>query len=308
VVSEARGLFRLAGVAEVIPERSNPRLRVVTSAVGDRRIALFDYGPRGGAPAFIFHAGLIGGAELPTPYVRELQARGLRPIAPQRPGFGLTDAAEGDYLAAAVADLATIHERLGLGPVLVVGRANGAAVAVEYAARHPEQVRCGVLINPLTPRGFEQTAPGIFTAVSRTLLRHPRLSGPMLELMRRQSRSDLVERNLHRAFDSVAADRECLGDPKQRESLVRDSQALFARSSAGLTAEMAVFGRGWRPPPTMTGGSWRIVHLGGMDCEPVFDPWRGLPGAELVILEGAGYLADRTHSAALAAAVAAAMA
>ena len=226
---------------------------------------------------------------------------GLRPIVVQRPGFGLSDRASTDYLAAAAADLDIVCERLGLGAVRLVARANAAPAMLEFAARHPHRVRQGVLINPLTPLGFEQTAPGILTKISHTLMQHPKLTMTIVELFRRQSRSSLAERNLRRSVERVEVDRLCLQNPDVVLSLVRDAQALTAHTSAGMVDEMEVYGRGWRAPSLAGAAPWRIVHLEALACEPVFEPWRGLPGAELVVLAGAGRLADFTHPDELAA-------
>jgi pimeloyl-ACP methyl ester carboxylesterase/DNA-binding CsgD family transcriptional regulator len=294
LVSEIGALSNMAGAAEVVVQPAEPNLRMIPAGQGARRIALLDYGPRGADAILITHGGLIRRA-LPDAFVRALQARGLRPIVPQRPGFGLTDPADGDYLATAAADLAALCERLGLGPVSLVGREGGAAAALEFAARHPGRVRRGVLLNPLTPLGFEQTAPGILTRITRTVMRHPRLAMTFIELFRRQSRSSLVENNLRRGMERIEVDRLCLQDPAVVASLVRDAQALTAHSSAGLAAEMEVFGRGWRAPALTGPASWRVVHLGGLACEPVFAPWSALPGAELVTLDGAGRLVEFTH-------------
>jgi pimeloyl-ACP methyl ester carboxylesterase/DNA-binding CsgD family transcriptional regulator len=300
LVSEIGALANMAGAAEVVVQPAELNLRMIPAGRGARRIALLDYGPRGRAPVLIAHGGLIRRA-LPDGFVLALQARGLRPIVPQRPGFGLTDPADGDYLATAAADLSALCERLDLGAVTLVGREGGAAAMLEFAARHPERVGRGVLLNPLTPLGFEQTAPGILTRITRTVMRHPRLAMTFIELFRRQSRSSLAETNLRRSLERIEVDRLCLQDPAVVASLVRDAQALTAHSPAGLAAEMEVFGRGWRAPVLTGPAPWRVIHLGGLACEPVFAPWSDLPGAELVTLDGAGRLAEFTHPAELAA-------
>lgn len=300
LVSEIGALANLVGAAEIVPQPSDLNLRIIPAADARRRIALLDYGPPQAEPLLIGH-GAVMGRTLPAPFVRALQGRGLRPIVVQRPGFGLSDRAATDYLAAAAADLDVVCERLGLGAVRLVARANAAPAMLEFAARHPHRVRRGVLINPLTPLGFEQTAPGILTKISHTLMQHPKLTMTIVELFRRQSRSSLAEKNLRRSFERVEVDRLCLQNPDVVLSLVRDAQALTAHTSAGMADEMEVYGRGWRAPSLAGVAPWRIVHLDALACEPVFEPWRDLPGAELVVLAGAGRLADFTHPDELAA-------
>jgi pimeloyl-ACP methyl ester carboxylesterase/DNA-binding CsgD family transcriptional regulator len=299
LVSEIGALSNMAGAAEIVIQPAELNLRMIPAGGGPRRIALLDYGPRGADPILVSHGGVIRRA-LPAAFVQALQARGLRPIVPQRPGFGLTDPAQGDYLATAADDLDVLCERLDLGLVAIVGREGGSAAALEFAARHPGRVHRGVLLNPLTPLGFEQTAPGILTRITRTVMRHPRLAITFIELFRRQSRSSLAENNLRRSLERIEVDRLCLQNPEVVASLVRDAQALTAHSSAGLAAEMEVFGRGWSAPALTGPAPWRILHLGGLACEPVFAPWADLPGAELFTLDAAARLAEFTHPEQLA--------
>jgi hypothetical protein len=131
-------------------------------------------------------------------------------------------------------------------------------------------------------------------------MRHPRLAITFIELFRRQSRSSLAENNLRRSLERIEVDRLCLQNPEVVASLVRDAQALTAHSSAGLAAEMEVFGRGWSAPALTGPAPWRILHLGGLACEPVFAPWADLPGAELFTLDAAARLAEFTHPEQLA--------
>lgn len=105
LVAETRALSGLVAVAEPVFTSGGPpaRLRLMPRPDG-RRLAFLDYGPASARPAIIFH-GFVAGRSLPPRLAAALHARGLRPIVPQRPGFGLTGPAAGDYLATAAADL-----------------------------------------------------------------------------------------------------------------------------------------------------------------------------------------------------------
>jgi len=52
-------------------------------------------------------------------------------------------------------DLLELTERLGTGPVLLLGQSLGGAIAMRFAARHPERVRGLVLCNTLTRVSYE---------------------------------------------------------------------------------------------------------------------------------------------------------
>ncbi len=105
-VGKAKDFIRLAAEAGVLVSMSRTsetvaqdeglagRLRLAQRPDG-RRVAFWDYGPRGGKAVLVTH-GTITGRTLPPAFVAALHRRGYRPIVPQRPGFGLTDIAAGD--------------------------------------------------------------------------------------------------------------------------------------------------------------------------------------------------------------------
>lgn len=70
-----------------------------------------------------------------------LAARGIQAIAPDRPGYGLSDPPDAPKTMEAYADnLVYVLDALGHEKVAVVGHNTGASVAVEFARRHPERV------------------------------------------------------------------------------------------------------------------------------------------------------------------------
>ncbi|SES33046.1 alpha/beta fold hydrolase [Lentzea albida] len=84
---------------------------------------------------------LPGGAESCDgffPGLREGLMATAQVVEYDRPGTG-TSAADGS-LAGAAAALGSVIERLGRGPVVVVGQSLGGAVGVLLARDHPEQV------------------------------------------------------------------------------------------------------------------------------------------------------------------------
>lgn len=299
LTAESLRLNRLAGVAEPIftDSRLPGRLRVIPSEVEDRRIAFVDYGPARGRPLLVFH-GYVQGRTLPIAFVQQLQACGLRPIVPQRPGFGLTDPALADYIETAVADIAALVRRLKAPDLLMLARDGGVTTALAFAARHPALFGGAVLLNPRTPASFTRAQPGIISTVARILLRHPHLISTFAELFRRQTRTDLLESSVRRAL-SAPADRAAVEDAAVMDQMVRDIQALCARSSSGFAAEQTLYAEGWTPPQVRV-GPWTVVHCDGLGESPPTEPWAGLPDVAFNTLAGAGLLAQYTHPEALA--------
>lgn len=296
LVAEAGALSGLVAVAEPVFTSGDPpaSLRLMPRP-GGRRLAFLDYGPAAGRPAVVFH-GFTAGRSLPPRLAAALQARGLRPIVPQRPGFGLTSPAGGDYLAEAADDLEALVTALGLREVALFARDGGTAAALAFAAAHPGRIWRGVLLNPRSPRGLSPGhRSGPVKRMTRMLLDQPHLISGLGELIRRRTRSDFLEAALHETLGAIPADRGALADRAVRAQLVRDIQAQFAHTSAGYAAEHAVYAQGWRVPQVGAGGPWTLVHTGALGDEPPRDPWLALPGASFHTLDGAGVLAQFTH-------------
>lgn len=303
LLAETCALSRLVAVAEpVFTSGAQPSSLRLMPRPHDRRLAFLDYGPRSGRPAIVFH-GFVAGRSLPPRLAAQLQARGLRPIVPQRPGFGLTTAAGADYLIEAAEDLEALISTLGLADIALFARDGGAAAALAFAAAHPQRISRAVLLNPRSPRGVTPgQRNGPVNRMTRLILDHPHLIAGLGEFIRRRTRSDFLEAGVAQTL-AIPEDREALKDPAVRAQLVRDIQAQFAHTSAGYAAEHAIYAQGWRVP-TVEGGAWTVVHSGALGAVPSHEPWRDLPGVAFRTLDRAGVLAQFTHADDLAALIA----
>ena len=76
-----------------------------------------------------------------------LAERGIRALAVDTPGYGMSDAPDGRPSIDAYADnLIPVLDALGIKRVIVAGHHTGAAIAVSFAARHADRVR-GLLLH-----------------------------------------------------------------------------------------------------------------------------------------------------------------
>lgn len=302
---EARELSMLANVLDPVfePAKTAGRLRVITTPQ-ERQIAFIDYGPRSGEVVFVFH-GYAAGRTLPPHLVRGLQAQGFRPIVPQRPGFGLTSPhAEVDYITTAANDLKVLADELKAKDPVVLARDGGVTVALDFAVRYPGRVNRFVLLNPRTPASYIFKPVSIVDLVSRGLLGNPKLVAPVTELLRRHADSELVESNLRQTCGQAALDVQLLTDQSIVDGLVRDIQALVARSATGFAAEHAIYANGWEPPAVNT-GRWTVLRSTGLAQQPA-EPWAELPNLRVISLADAGFLPQFTHATEMTAAVKAA--
>jgi pimeloyl-ACP methyl ester carboxylesterase len=271
-----------------------------------RRLAFLDYGPVSAPPVLVFH-GFMAGRSLPPALVSALHRQGLRPIVPQRPGFGLTSAAAGDYLDAASDDLAALVDTLGFRRVRLFARDGGVAAALAFAQARPGFIRRGVLLNPRPPHGLTQgQRSGPVAQITRLLLSRPHLIRPLGEFLRRRTRSDAIVRILRESLRTLPQDLAVLDEPAALAQLVRDIQAQFAHGCEGYAAEHALYAQGWTPPQVAGDGAWTVLHAGGLATSaPPATPWLALPDVDFQILPGAGVLAQFTHAEAIAASLSA---
>lgn len=299
LLSEARELIAVADAEEPQFEdrEGEGRLRIVLDLSGERRIALIDYGPYDGRPVLVFH-GAAAGRRLPPAYRRALIARGLRPIVIQRPGYGLTDSSHGDHGDDSADDMAAVVERLRLKRVDLLARDTGAPAAFAFAARHPEYLGRVVVLNPQTPAGIRGDQASFMGSVQARLLRNPDLVEAFSQFLRRQSTTPLVTRILARSLSENPVDAAAMADPEVVNFLVRDIQAMSARSGAGFAAEHGLYANGWRPRASAAARGWTFVRSTELPRADL--SWAPVPEMTVVDLEGAGILLQFTHPEALA--------
>ena len=300
LVAEASGLGRLSGASEIVLDdrAAGERLRVVARPSG-RRVALIDYGPARGVPAAIMH-GFTTGRRLPPEFVRRLQADGWRPIVIQRPGFGLTDPAHGDFLATGAEDMAAVLAALGAETLAVLARDGGVATALAFAEQHPGALARGVLLNPKSTRDRPPSGETFVATLARLLLAQPGIIGIVAEAARQRSGSQGGRALLNRLGAGVEGDRRAAERPEVADHLLRDVQGLLARTSRGPVDELRVYADGWAPPPRLPGGPWRVAWGGAMGSTDEAGAWEAA-GAETSVIEGLGLIPAYTHAEAVAA-------
>ncbi|WP_293677161.1 alpha/beta fold hydrolase [uncultured Phenylobacterium sp.] len=292
---EARELVALADATEAVlgEEEGGGRLRILSALDGARRIALIDYGPYDGEPLFVFH-GAAAGRRLPDRFRAGLVAAGYRPIVLQRPGFGLTDPATADYVTAGAADMAAAVEHLRLKSAHMLARDTGIPVALGFACAYPQLLGRVAILNPHPPMSLADDRDTFVAGVQKHLLRNPDLVAVFAEFLRRQATTQLLERILHRAFSDVPPDASALREPAVRQFLIRDIQALCARSVWGFASEHAVYANGWEAPAGLPAKAWTLAFSSELPgCR---DPaWLGIADVRRCTLEGAGVLPQFTH-------------
>lgn len=304
-VGKARDLIRLAAEASTLDAMTRVgeaaaqlegvagRLRITARPDG-RRVAAWDYGPMSGTPVLVGH-GTITGRTLPPAFVAALHKRGFRPIVPQRPGFGLTDPATGDYLQTAADDFVALLDALRIKAAHVLARDDGAASALMFAAAHPDRVISGMLANPRWPGDGVRSPESLMGSITKAFLVRPEIVSVFGEMLRRQTRSDLLADMIRKSASHVEADRQVLARPGVLASMVRDVQAMAARSSQGFAAEQSLYAKGWAPQIPAGGARWLVMECAPLTLPGVEAAFGALPGVRFVDVAGAGLLFYHSH-------------
>jgi pimeloyl-ACP methyl ester carboxylesterase len=114
------------------------------------QLAVHEWGPPDGRTLFFWHAlGPDASAEYFAPVADRLAAAGHHVVAVDGPGFGDSPLVEPEgYELDSLVDLVQrLVVRLDLEPLVVIGHSWGGAIAVRYAAAHPENVCALVLLD-----------------------------------------------------------------------------------------------------------------------------------------------------------------
>jgi pimeloyl-ACP methyl ester carboxylesterase len=136
-------------------------VRAEEPAAGDRhacvmrladgtRIGYAEFGDRQGRPVLAIH-GTPGSRYMFALTDQAARERGLRIIAPERPGYGLSDYRRKDALAHTGEDVKALADALGLERFAVIGVSGGGPHAIATAASMPDRVALLALVSPVGP-------------------------------------------------------------------------------------------------------------------------------------------------------------
>ena len=272
------------------------------------RIALSDYGPASGETCFIVHSSMT--TRLASRHlVRSLQAEGFRPIAIDRPGFGMSDpvasgeTSDSDPFLLAALDHAYVADRLKLGRANFFMRGGGRFIIALDSIR-PDLIGRVVIANPdpQTEPGGSRRGP--FGALKEAYLRNPMMIKLMARIIASSLTKERMRRMLDRAFRGSPPDETAMQDEQIVEDLYRAGRVFGTGKINGYVAEQIAFTRGTRSQTIRGKTDWHIL-LGEHDT--LHDPaevrayWSAvLPDSPFETVKGAGRLLAMTHSALVA--------
>lgn len=260
-------------------------------------VGLYEYGDPGGRPVLVFHGVPSCGAGFPWAD-EPARARGLRLVAPDRPGIGRSSGPPLDRVRDYPARIEALADALGIDRFAVWGYSGGGPFAVACAGS--PRVTATVVAAGMGQMGVWAEA-GDFAKTDRQFLElAPKRPGVARAVLGFTAR--LAKRSPRSALRSFAkelspADREVLpmlGPPE-------DAMALFVRAfssgARGVVDDYRVIARPWGgtlealgPVTIFQGDDDTMVPL--RHAEALAE---ALPGSTLVIWPGEGHLATITH-------------
>ncbi len=224
------------------------------------------------------------------------QHYGLRFIAPDRPGYGATDAAYAMSHAEWAQAVLQLLQRLGVERYALLGISGGGPNALALAAADAERVAALSLVCPLGPLALPELAPTTHPFVRwllRRVRRTPRLLDglllrPVAALARAWPRFAVACMRLYNG----RADRPCLGRPAVVDLLARSMRRAFRQGSAGVARDLRVMQSPWDFSLERIVLPVRVWHgTGDILLQPEHSRWllAHLAHAELQLVPGAGH-------------------
>ena len=265
-----------------------------------RSLAYEDYGVAGGFPVLSFHGGLSSRLDA-APAHEAAVAKGIRLVAPDRPGMGLSTYQEGRRLTDWPADVAHLTEALGIDRFAVMGWSAGGPYAAVCAAKMAGRVTAAALLSSAVPLDLYGTTRGL-SVEDRALLvltrRTPWLASTLMKVSIVNASNARLFRAVMRSFPP--ADRTVLtewGPPDHALAFVREA---MRQGTQGCVQDYRIFGDPW-------GFALEEIHVpvdiweGGDDRTgpPGYRAFlkRHIPQASVHVIPGEGHLSLLAHQA-----------
>jgi len=261
-----------------------------------RRLGYAEFGNPSGPLVLYFHG--TPGSRVDAMLIEgEAIAAGVRLMAVERPGIGLSDYQSGRRILAWPADVEGFVEALGYAGTSfgIVALSGGAPYALACVKCIPHRLTHAAIVSGHTPPGAAGVTPGNQDRLIAFISRRPRLSTVGF---------NVAIRTLHRNPDKMArrvmqswseSDRQLVRcNPEYYRGLIRTLNEATRCGSTGILREVQLLGSPWGfrlcdlPPASVS-----IWHGG---CDPIAPVSMGhyfhrqIAGSELIIDPAAGHI------------------
>lgn len=256
-----------------------------------RKLGYMEYGDPGGLPMLGFHG--TPGSRFMLMLAHDAAADlGIRLLAPERPGFGLSTFQKGRTLAGWAQDMDAFTKALGIERFAVAGVSGGGPYAAACAAALPDRVMAVGLVSPIGP---VVECKGVGWGHYCAFRVFPRIPGVVQAIFALGRALFLYwPRGIFGLIISRAAvsDWKVLSQGTVRRNLIRGVAEGFRPGIRGGVEEMRIFSRAWDVDLTRVRAPC-ILWQGLADRNvPVASAlWLGelIPGCRVHRIEGAGH-------------------
>lgn len=264
-------------------------------------IAWSDYGPASGKPVLLVHSNWTCRA-VPRMMVMRLQAAGWRPIAIDRPGFGMTrpgSLSVSDPFGQAVSDTVAVLDRLKIARAAVITRRAGQFTTVLKRALG-ERIGPIILTSPSVPTTERGLRRGIVGVIKEAFSRSPQLVGLYFRLITPQLSLKRMEKITREICKGSPPDEKLCEDPQFIIDRFRAIRPFSTGNLDGAVIEELQVSRDLFHLEPLSDPNMIIVH-GRHDnhysVEEVTAYWHEkLPEAGLVTVEDGGQFLTSSHA------------
>lgn len=213
-----------------------------------RQLGFAEYGDLNGEPVFYFHG--WPSSRLEPRSGQSLCARlGVRMIAPDRPGYGLSDFKARRTIPDWVSDVRALADYLAIKRFVVLGVSGGGPYAAACAAKMPERLVAALMVCSIAPADAPDATKGM-VALHRCLLSFarttPRLAqcvaGMCMKFFWREGAQVIPEQVETRL---PPADQRALGSADLRQTLIASSKEALRQGVRGAATDGLLYARPW---------------------------------------------------------------
>lgn len=256
----------------------------------ERKVGYCEFGPADGVPVIYFHGWPACGREAML-YGETVAQSGVRLIAPDRPGFGVSDFARGRTLLDYPGDISELADCLGLEKFHLLGNSGGGPYAAACAYSIPDRLLGTTIVAGLSPMDDPRTHVGM-RKMNQFLLTVGRRFPLVLDLMMKMTRkmAQNPDQMMKGMSDLPEVDKilisACLPE------LIELMAESFGQGTAGATHEGRIYASPWGfelSDITVPITIWQ----GSLDVNVPLSNGRLLaseiPNAKLNVIEGEGH-------------------
>jgi pimeloyl-ACP methyl ester carboxylesterase len=212
-----------------------------------RVLAYVEYGERAGRPVVFFHGcpgSRVAGALLDS----GAQARGLRLIAPDRPGMGGSDFQRHRSLLDWTNDVTELADSLGLERVALLGVSGGGPYVLACAHSIPQRLEAAVVVAGAAPMPTHDATLGMSSQSRRMfwIARRAPWLGRVIFGLTAQAIRWFPDRVFGRLPASApACDKAVLERPDVRQAILGSFREALRNEGRGVAYEMTLYTRPW---------------------------------------------------------------